>query len=62
MHKRKTWKEKLHGNKDLSKVNKKFNWGRRLLEFEKEITTIGVKLNNYINSIGKRKSQFYNYN
>ena len=26
------------------------------LEFEKEITTIGVKLNNYINSIGKRKS------
>lgn len=43
----KTW---LSKSKNRSLINE-----QQFLEFEEEITVIGIKLNNYINSIGKKK-------
>lgn len=49
LYETKTWLKKAHNRKLIDDAN--------LDAFNKEIDTIGIKLNNYIKSIGKHKPQ-----
>ena len=49
LYETKTWLTKAH--------NRKLITDEDFASFQKDIDTIGIKLNNYINSIGKQKSQ-----
>jgi four helix bundle protein len=49
LYETKTWLTKGH--------NRKLITGDDFASFQKEINTIAIKLNNYINSIGKQKSK-----